>query len=141
LEARPAREGAPRLPAEVLSEFEIVTRPRQRKARRVRRDRGLAQNRHQHHRLLGAQTRDDRHAGRDRPGHSFQFEDKAVLEFFKTSGRNLLAAEAAAGIPYTIARSTQFMEFSRRHRRFKCKRKNGQARKDAQALIAASYRA
>jgi uncharacterized protein YbjT (DUF2867 family) len=75
------------------------------------------------------------------------WEDKAVLEFFETSGRNLLAAEAAAGvrhhvalsivgtdrsdngyfrakvaqerlikasgIPYTIIRSTQFMEFLR----------------------------
>src|SRR6516165_2230166 len=73
------------------------------------------------------------------------WEDKAVLEFFETSGRNLLAAEAAAGvrnhvalsivgtdrsdngyfrakvaqeklivasgIPYTIVRSTQFLEF------------------------------
>src|SRR3982075_514169 len=74
------------------------------------------------------------------------FEDKAVLEFFETSGRNLAAAEAAAGvghhvalsivgtdrtpengyfrakvaqekliktsgIPYTIVRSTQFLEF------------------------------
>ncbi|MGZ3415306.1 MAG: SDR family oxidoreductase [Isosphaeraceae bacterium] len=74
------------------------------------------------------------------------FEDKAVLEFFETSGRNLLTAEAAAGvrhhvalsivgtdrtpdngyfrakvaqeklietsgIPYTIIRSTQFLEF------------------------------
>jgi uncharacterized protein YbjT (DUF2867 family) len=74
------------------------------------------------------------------------WEDKAVLDFFETSGRNLLAAEAAAGvehhialsivgtdrtpdngyfrakvaqekliqasrIPYTIIRSTQFMEF------------------------------
>jgi uncharacterized protein YbjT (DUF2867 family) len=74
------------------------------------------------------------------------FEDKAVLEFFETSGRNLLAAEIAAGgvrhhvalsivgtdrsdngyfrakvaqeklieasgIPYTIIRSTQFLEF------------------------------
>ena len=73
------------------------------------------------------------------------WEDKAVLEFFETSGRNLLAAETAAGvrhhvalsivgtdrtdngyfrakvaqeklikasgIPYTIIRSTQFMEF------------------------------
>src|SRR5215203_2929682 len=74
------------------------------------------------------------------------FEDNAVLEFFETSGRNLLTAEAAAGvqhhvalsivgtdrtldngyfrakvaqeklieasgIPYTIIRSTQFMEF------------------------------
>jgi len=77
--------------------------------------------------------------------NSPSFEDKAVLEFFETSGRNLLAAEAAAGvrhhvalsivgtdrtdngyfrakvaqeklietsgIPYTIVRSTQFMEF------------------------------
>jgi uncharacterized protein YbjT (DUF2867 family) len=73
------------------------------------------------------------------------FEDKAVLEFFETSGRNLLAAEVAtgvrhhialsivgidrtdngyfrakvaqekliktSGIPYTIIRSTQFLEF------------------------------
>src|SRR4029077_7868828 len=72
---------------------------------------------------------------------------KAVLEFFQTSGRNLLAAEAAAsighhvalsivaidrtdngyfrakaaqeklivasGIPYTIVRATQFLEFLR----------------------------
>jgi uncharacterized protein YbjT (DUF2867 family) len=79
--------------------------------------------------------------------NSPSFEDKAVLEFFQTSGRNLLAAEKAAGvrhhialsivgtdrtnngyfrakvaqeslikasgIPYTIIRSTQFMEFSR----------------------------
>jgi uncharacterized protein YbjT (DUF2867 family) len=79
--------------------------------------------------------------------NSPSFEDKAVLEFFETSGRNLLAAEAAAGvrhhvalsivgtdrsdngyfrakvaqeklikasgIPYTIIRSTQFMEFLR----------------------------
>jgi uncharacterized protein YbjT (DUF2867 family) len=79
--------------------------------------------------------------------NSPSFEDKAVLEFFETSGRNLLAAEATAGgvrhhvalsivgidrspdvgyfrakvaqeklietsgIPYTIIRSTQFMEF------------------------------
>src|SRR6478609_2310351 len=77
--------------------------------------------------------------------NSPSLEDKAVLEFFETSGRNLLAAEAAAGvrhhvalsivgidrsdngyfrakvaqeklittsgIPYTIVRSTQFMEF------------------------------
>jgi uncharacterized protein YbjT (DUF2867 family) len=80
--------------------------------------------------------------------NSPSFEDKAVLEFFEASGRNLLAAEAAAGsirhhvalsiigidrsdngyfrakvaqeklimasgIPYTIIRSTQFMEFLR----------------------------
>ena len=78
--------------------------------------------------------------------NSPSFEDKAVLEFFETSGRNLLAAEAAAGvrhhvalsivgtdrtpdngyfrakvaqeklieasgIPYTIIRATQFLEF------------------------------
>jgi uncharacterized protein YbjT (DUF2867 family) len=77
--------------------------------------------------------------------NSPSFEDKAVLEFFQTSGRNLHAAEAAAGvrhhvalsivgidrtdngyfrakvaqenlietsgIPYTIIRSTQFLEF------------------------------
>jgi len=77
--------------------------------------------------------------------NSPSFDDKAVLEFFDTSGRNLLAAETAAGvqhrvalsivgidrsdngyfrakvaqekliktsgIPYTIIRSTQFLEF------------------------------
>jgi uncharacterized protein YbjT (DUF2867 family) len=78
--------------------------------------------------------------------NSPSFEDKAVLEFFETSGRNLLAVEAAAGvrhhvalsivgtdrspeigyfrakvaqeklivasgIPYTIIRSTQFLDF------------------------------
>jgi len=78
--------------------------------------------------------------------NSPSFEDQAVLAFFQTSGRNLLAVEAAAavrhhvalsivgtdrtpdngyfrakvaqeklieasGIPYTIIRSTQFMEF------------------------------
>jgi uncharacterized protein YbjT (DUF2867 family) len=78
--------------------------------------------------------------------NSPSFEDKAVLEFFETSGRNLLAAESAAGvrhhvalsivgtdrtpengyfrakvaqeklieasgIPYTIIRATQFLEF------------------------------
>jgi uncharacterized protein YbjT (DUF2867 family) len=80
--------------------------------------------------------------------NSPSFAEKAVLEFFETSGRNLLAAAAAAGvrhhvalsivgvdrspdnayfrakvaqeklilasgIPYTIIRSTQFMEFLR----------------------------
>jgi uncharacterized protein YbjT (DUF2867 family) len=77
--------------------------------------------------------------------NSPSFEDRAVMEFFETSGRNLLAAEAAAGvrhhvalsivgidrtdngyfrakiaqeklitgsgIPYTIIRATQFLEF------------------------------
>jgi uncharacterized protein YbjT (DUF2867 family) len=80
--------------------------------------------------------------------NSPSFEAKAVLDFFKTSGRNLLAAETAAGVrhhvalsivgtdrtpdnhyflakvaqeqlieasalPYTIIRSTQFLEFLR----------------------------
>jgi uncharacterized protein YbjT (DUF2867 family) len=78
--------------------------------------------------------------------NSPSFEDKAALEFFEASGRNLLAAEAVAGVrhhvalsivgadrlpdsgylrakmaqerlivasktPYTIVRSTQFLEF------------------------------
>lgn len=33
------------------------------------------------------------------------WEDKAVLEFFETSGRNLLAAEAAAGVRHHLALS------------------------------------
>ena len=37
--------------------------------------------------------------------NSPSFEDKAVLEFFETSGRNLLAAEAAAGVGHHIALS------------------------------------
>jgi len=37
--------------------------------------------------------------------NSPSFEDKAVLEFFETSGRNLLAAEAAAGVTHHIALS------------------------------------
>ncbi len=37
--------------------------------------------------------------------NSPSFEDKAVLEFFQTSGRNLLAAEAAAGVRHHIALS------------------------------------
>src|SRR5271168_1828841 len=79
--------------------------------------------------------------------NSPSFEDKSVLEFFETSGRNLLPAEASAGVrhhvalsivaidrtdngyfrakvaqeklieasgvPYTIIRATQFMEFLR----------------------------
>src|SRR5262245_46790563 len=37
--------------------------------------------------------------------NSPSFEDKAVLEFFQTSGRNLLAAEAAAGVQHHVALS------------------------------------
>jgi uncharacterized protein YbjT (DUF2867 family) len=37
--------------------------------------------------------------------NSPSFEDKAVLEFFQTSGRNLLAAETAAGVRHHVALS------------------------------------
>src|SRR3979411_1725247 len=37
--------------------------------------------------------------------NSPSFEDKAVLEFFQTSGRNLLGAEAAAGVRHHVALS------------------------------------
>jgi len=37
--------------------------------------------------------------------NSPSFEDKAVLEFFETSGRNLFAAEKAAGVKHHIALS------------------------------------
>src|SRR5262244_4080378 len=37
--------------------------------------------------------------------NSPSFEDKAVLEFFETSGRNLLAAEAAADVRHHVALS------------------------------------
>ena len=37
--------------------------------------------------------------------NSPSFEDKAVMEFFQTSGRNLLAAEAAAGVRHHLALS------------------------------------
>lgn len=37
--------------------------------------------------------------------NSPSFEDKAVLEFFEKSGRNLLAAEAAAGVQHHVALS------------------------------------
>jgi uncharacterized protein YbjT (DUF2867 family) len=37
--------------------------------------------------------------------NSPSFEDKAVLEFFETSGRNLLTAEAAAGVGHHVALS------------------------------------
>ena len=37
--------------------------------------------------------------------NSPSWEDKAVLEFFETSGRNLLAAEASAGVGHHVALS------------------------------------
>src|SRR5215212_10094828 len=37
--------------------------------------------------------------------NSPSFEDRAVLDFFETSGRNLSAAEAAAGVRHHVALS------------------------------------
>src|SRR5215813_6403753 len=37
--------------------------------------------------------------------NSPSFEDKAVLEFFETAGRNVLAAESAAGVRHHVALS------------------------------------
>jgi len=37
--------------------------------------------------------------------NSPSFEDKAVLEFFETAGRNLLPAETAAGVRHHVALS------------------------------------
>src|SRR6185312_10437887 len=37
--------------------------------------------------------------------NSPSFEDTAVMKFFETSGRNLLAAEAAAGVKHHVALS------------------------------------
>jgi uncharacterized protein YbjT (DUF2867 family) len=37
--------------------------------------------------------------------NSPSFEDKAVLEFLETAGRNLLAAETAAGVRHHVALS------------------------------------
>src|SRR5258705_1097172 len=37
--------------------------------------------------------------------NSPSFEDRAVMEFFETAGRNLLAAEASAGVGHHIALS------------------------------------
>src|SRR5215213_11853472 len=37
--------------------------------------------------------------------NSPSFEDKAVLEFFETSGRNIIAAEIKAGVKHHVALS------------------------------------
>src|SRR5437763_16466575 len=37
--------------------------------------------------------------------NSPSFEDRAVLEFFETSGRNLIAAETASGVRHHVALS------------------------------------
>jgi uncharacterized protein YbjT (DUF2867 family) len=44
--------------------------------------------------------------------NSPSFEDEAVLRFFQTSGRNLLAAEAAAGVGHHVALSIVGIERS-----------------------------
>ena len=62
---------------------------------------------------LGRQHAHRRRPGRRPPGaavvvdvsNSPSFEDAAVLEFFETSTRNLLAAEAAAGVGHHVALS------------------------------------
>ena len=42
--------------------------------------------------------------------NSPSFEEKAALEFFETAGRNLLAAEAAAGVKHHVALSVVGVE-------------------------------
>src|SRR6266436_6711311 len=46
-----------------------------------------------------------RQRGHEVVANSPSFEDRAVLKFFETSGRNLLAAEAAAGVRHHVALS------------------------------------
>jgi uncharacterized protein YbjT (DUF2867 family) len=53
--------------------------------------------------------------------NSPSFEDKAVLEFFETSGRNLLAAEAAAGVRHHVALSIVFAGAVPAHRGGRCR--------------------
>ena len=55
--------------------------------------------------------------------NSPSFEEKAVLEFFETAGRNLLAAEAKAGVKHHVALSTSAPSVSGRRGFF-----SGQAR-------------
>jgi Predicted nucleoside-diphosphate-sugar epimerases len=58
---------------------------------------------HRHWRGTGASAR--RRSGVVDVANAPSWEDKAVLEFFETSGRNLLAAEAAAGVGHHVALS------------------------------------
>src|SRR5246127_3683899 len=53
--------------------------------------------------------------------NSPSFEDKAVMEFFETSGRNLLAAEAAAGVRHHIALSIVGTDRTRENGYFRAK--------------------
>src|SRR5260370_24547183 len=50
--------------------------------------------------------------------NSPSFEDKAVLEFFQTSGRNLFSAEAAGGGPHPGPRSIVRNHPTHEHRHF-----------------------
>src|SRR3954469_9990438 len=53
--------------------------------------------------------------------NSPSFEDKAVLEFFETSTRNLLAAEAVAGVGHHVALSVVGIDRSPDNGYFKAK--------------------
>src|SRR5436853_6324030 len=59
--------------------------------------------------------------------NSPSFEDKAVLEFFETSGRNLLAAEAAAGVRHHVALSIVGTDRTPEHGYFRAKIEIGRA--------------
>src|SRR5258708_20008745 len=51
--------------------------------------------------------------------NSPSFEDRAVLAFFETSGRHLLAAEAAAGVRHHVALSIVRTHLTPDHRHFR----------------------
>src|ERR1041384_6880348 len=53
--------------------------------------------------------------------NSPSFEDKAVLEFFETSGRNLLAAESKAGVRHHVALSIVGTDRTPEHGYFRAK--------------------
>ena len=53
--------------------------------------------------------------------NSPSFEDKAVMEFFETSGRNLLAVEAAAGVRHHVALSIVGTDRTRENGYFRAK--------------------
>src|SRR4029077_4655456 len=68
--------------------------------------RGRAQYRRQHHHGRGTERGALRRTGRRRSGERAGVGGhKAVLEFFETSGRNLMAAEKAAGVKHHLALS------------------------------------
>ena len=79
-------------------------RPAARARPRGRRGVALIGRQHPHRRGPGRGAARAPHVVVD-VANSPSFEDKAVLEFFETSGRNLLAAEAAAGVQHHVALS------------------------------------